>query len=78
MIIAKIISFGFCCINLLCWTVAKYLLVNVKEENREDFNGMSDDESDQWKVLENNAIISLSPPSGKFCCGTSNGLCRDG
>ena len=60
MIIGKIICFGFCCINSLCWTVAKYLLVNVKEEKQEDFNGISDDESYQDAALENNEIISLS------------------
>ena len=69
MIIGKIICFGFCCINLLCWTVAKYLLVNVKEENQEDFNGISDDEFDQGQALENNEIISLSASraGGRSC-----------
>ena len=63
MILGKIISVAFCCINFLCWTVAKYLLINVREENQEDITGISDDESYQWKGLENNENISLSDRS---------------
>ena len=64
MILGKIIGIVFCCINFLCWTVAKYLLVNIKQGNHEDVTGMSGDETYQWKGLENNENISLSSRAG--------------
>ena len=60
MILGKIISITFCCLNFFFWTAAKYLLVNVKDENQEDFTGIPDNESYQWADLENNETLSLS------------------
>ena len=56
----KFIRLAFGCTNFLCWTVAKYLLINVQEENQEHVSGMLDDESNQWLGLENNETISLA------------------
>ena len=63
MILGKIISFAFCCIHFLCSTMAKYLLVIVKEEKQDELvTAMPDDEYFQGQDLENNEIISLSDP----------------
>ena len=50
-------------INWLCWTFGKYLIINVNEQNQEDVVTMEDNENFQWKGLEDNEIITLTPPS---------------
>ena len=62
--LTKLIGFAFCCANFLCWTVAKYLLVNVQEENQEDPTGMLNDEPYRWTDLENNETVSFSTTEG--------------
>ena len=58
-------------INLLCWTLGKYLIINAKEQNQEDVVAMEDDEKFQYKGLEDNEVITLSPPSPRIylCAG---------
>ena len=61
-------AFAFYCINFLCWTAGKYLLkVNVKlnVENQETVVGMSENESYQWKELQDNESISLSSATSR-------------
>ena len=62
MLLNKLICVAFYGINLLCWTLGKYLLIAIKEENQEDVVEMEDNESYQWKDLEDNDVITLSPP----------------
>ena len=71
--LTKLIGLAFCCINFLCWTVAKYLLINVQEENHEDPAGMLDDENYRWTDLENNETVSLSTTNrpNVSCNGTN-------
>ena len=63
MLLNKFIGVAFYGINLLCWTFGKYLLIQVKEETQQDVVGMEDNESYQWKGLEDNEVITLTPPS---------------
>ena len=60
VMLTKLIGFAFWCLNLICWTAAKYFLINVQEENQEDPAGMLDDEPYRWTGLENNETVSLS------------------
>ena len=48
--------------NVLCWTVGKYLLVNINEEqeNQETVSGNSDNEFHEWTGLEDNDVVSLT------------------
>ena len=75
MILGKIVGMAFCCINFLCCTVAKYLLVNIQEEHQETSTGISDDEYYQWKDLENNEKISLSSRGCNKGCRWLNKAC---
>merc|ERR1712080_321115 len=62
MLFNKLIVVAFYGINWLCWTFGKYLLINVKERNQEDFSGIEDNKACQWIGLKNNTVITLSPP----------------
>ena len=72
MLLNKFMGVAFYGLNLLCWTFGKYLLIKVKEENQEDVVGMEDNESYQWKGLEDNEVITLTPPRGKMDTGYCN------
>ena len=50
--------------NILCWAVAKYLLVNINEdqENQGPVRENSATEFNDWKGLEDDDVISLSSP----------------
>ena len=67
--LSKLLSFcmfAFYFANFMCWTVAKYILVqiNVQQENHESVDGNSANGFDEWKDLEYNDVISLSHPRG--------------
>jgi hypothetical protein len=62
MLLNKFIYVALYGINLLCWTFGKYLLIGIKEEPQEDAVEKEDNESYPWKDLEDNDVITLSPP----------------
>ena len=61
---------AFYAFNLLWLTFGKYLIINVKEQNQEHVVAMEDNQNVQWKGLEDNEVITFSPPSHR-----SGGLC---
>ena len=74
-----LINLSSCCIfavylvNILCWTVGKYLLVNINEEqeNQDTESGNSDNEFHEWTGLQDNDVIShndLCFPVGTELC----------
>ena len=71
MLFNKLMGIAFYAINLVCWTFGKYLIIHVKEQNQEDVVAMEDDEKFQYKGLDNNEVITLSPPSPRIylCAG---------
>ena len=71
MLFNKLMGVAFYAINLVCWTFGKYLIIHVKEQNQEDVVAMEDDEKFQYKGLDNNEVITLSPPSPRIylCAG---------
>lgn len=61
MLLNKFIGVALYGFNLLCWTLGKYLLIGIKEETQEDVVEKEDSGSYQWKDLEDNDVITLSP-----------------
>jgi hypothetical protein len=62
MLLNKLICVALYGINLLCWTLGKYLIIGIKEENQEYVVEKEENESYDWKDLEDNDVIALSPP----------------
>ena len=62
--LASFFTFAVYLTNILCWTVSKYLLVNINEEqeNHGAVRENSANEFHEWKGLEDNDNISLSSP----------------
>ena len=71
MLFNKLMGVAFYAINLVCWTFGKYLIIHVKEQNQEDVVAIDDNEKFQYKGLEDNEVITLSPPSPRIylCAG---------
>ena len=71
MLFNKLMGIAFYAINLVCWTFGKYLIIHVKEQNQEDVVAIDDNEKFQYKGLEDNEVITLSPPSPRIylCAG---------
>ena len=72
MVLKKFMALAFYCINFLCWTVGKYLLINVNVENQEDVVGTPENEYYQWNELQDNESISLSSDISRDMYGQSS------